>query len=290
MNRITYILFLFFIYSFSFTPFWLLYTFSNILYYFFYYVYRYRKNIVYANLSRAFPEKEPEEIVKISRAFYRHFSDILVEGVKAFSMNRRQILERYHLVNPEVLDEYFSQNQSVIAVLGHYNNWEWGSIAAGPQVKHRPVAFYKPLSNKLIDDYIEKTRAKSGTQLISINHTTKSFDNQQDTPAMFIMVADQSPSNLSKSIWVKFLNQETATLHGPEKHAIRSGMPVFFADVKKVKRGFYQVWLELLVKDPARCIPGEITEKYMQALENQIVSKPEFWLWSHRRWKHKRAG
>jgi KDO2-lipid IV(A) lauroyltransferase len=288
MNRITYILFLFFIYTFSFTPFWLLYFFSDVLYYFFFYVYRYRRNIVWTNLSRAFPDLSPEEIRKISKEFYRHFSDILVEGVKAFSMNRRQVVERYRLLNPEVLNTSFGKKQSVIAVLGHYNNWEWGSIAAGLQVKHKPVAFYKPLSNKLIDDYIEKTRAKSGTELISISHTTRSFDFYSSAPAMFIMVADQSPSNLSRSVWVKFLNQETATLHGPEKHAVRSNMPVYFADVQKVRRGFYTVNLQLLVEDPSQSYPGEITEKYMKALEDQIIRKPEFWLWSHRRWKHKR--
>jgi Kdo2-lipid IVA lauroyltransferase/acyltransferase len=176
----------------------------------------------------------------------------------------------------------------VIAVLGHYNNWEWGSIAAGLQLKHKPVAFYKPLSNKLIDDYIEKTRAKSGTELISISHTTRSFDTYKNIPAIFIMVADQSPSNLSRSVWVKFLNQETATLHGPEKHALRSGMPVYFSNVQKIRRGYYTVTLEPLVDDPSVTRPGEITERYMKALEDQIIRRPEFWLWSHRRWKHKR--
>lgn len=288
--RLTYWLFLFFIYSFYITPLRLLYVFSNILYYFFYYVYRYRKTIVLANLSRAFPEKEPEEIVRIARAFYRHFCDIAVESVKAFSLSRKQILRRYKLINPEILDTLYAEKKSVIAVLGHYNNWEWGSIAASSQLKHKPVAFYKPLSNKLIDDYIEETRAKSGTELISISHTTKSFDDYRHLPAMFLMVADQSPSNLARAVWVRFLNQDTATLHGPEKHAVRTGMPVYFVDVRKVRRGYYEVMLELLVSDPASTRPGEITERYMKALENQIIRKPEYWLWSHRRWKHKRTG
>ena len=249
MNRFTYILFLFFIYTFSLTPFWLLYLFSDILYYFFFYIYRYRKHIVRTNLTRAFPEKAPEEIDRIIKAFYRHFCDLLVEGVKAFSMSRQQVLMRYRLVNAEILDGLYAEGRSVIAVLGHYNNWEWGSIAASSQLKHKPVAFYKPLSNKLIDDYIEETRAKSGTELISISHTTKSFDDYRHLPAMFLMVADQSPSNLARAVWVRFLNQDTATLHGPEKHAVRTGMPVYFVDVRKVRRGYYEVMLELLVSD-----------------------------------------
>ena len=286
--RFTYWLFLFFIHIFRFTPFWLLYLFSDFLYYFFYYVYRYRRKVVMNNLQAAFPEKQEEELSRISRAFYRHFCDIVVEGVKAFSMNSRQVVERYRLLNPGILDEPYVKSQSLITVLGHYNNWEWGSIAAGYQLKHKPLAFYKPLSNRLIDDYIERTRAKSGTELISINHTTRSFEQYKDTPAMFIMVADQSPTNLSKSVWVKFLNQETATLHGPEKHAVHWNIPVYFADVQKVRRGYYTVTLKLLTKDPSATRRGEITEMYMQALENQIIREPQFWLWSHRRWKHKR--
>lgn len=286
--RLTYWLFLFFIYTFSFTPFWLLYPFSDFLYYFFFYVYRYRKKVVFANLRRAFPDKKPDEIDRIARAFYRHFCDIVVESVKAFSMTRQDVLKRYRVANAEILDPLYENGQSIIAVLGHYNNWEWGSMAAGMQIKHKPVAFYKPLSNKLIDDYIEKTRAKNGTELISISHTTRTFDTFKDTPSLFLMLADQSPSNLSRSIWVQFLNQETATLHGPEKHATRTGMPVYFVDVRKIRRGYYEAVLSPLVLDPSSARPGEITEKYMKALEEQIVRKPEYWLWSHRRWKHTR--
>lgn len=289
MNRLLYILFLIFIFLFSFTPFWLLYLFSDFLYYFFFYVYRYRRSVVFSNLERSFPDRSPEEIRTIAKAFYRHFCDLLVEAVKAFSMSEKQVLKRYRMTNPEILDPFFEKKQSVITVLGHYNNWEWGSIAVGMQVKHQPVAFYKPLSNELIDRYIEKTRAKNGTQLISIQHTTRSFDSNKDKPGMFLMVADQSPSNLARSVWVKFLNQDTATLHGPEKHAIRSNLPVFFAEIRKVKRGYYEATLKPLVTEPRETSPGEITRLYMKALEDQILREPPYWLWSHRRWKHKRS-
>jgi KDO2-lipid IV(A) lauroyltransferase len=289
MKRVTYILFLFFIYAFSFTPFRILYVFSDyILFPFFFYIYRYRRKIILQNLQHSFPEKSPEELRRIMRAFYHHFCDLLVEGVKAFSMSEKQVLERYKLMNPEFLAPYAAEKKSVIAVLGHYNNWEWGSIAAGLQLTHLPVALYKPLSNKLIDNYIERTRAKGGTILLSIFQTTHSFEKYRDIPAIFLMVADQSPSHTEKSIWVPFLNQDTPVLHGPEKHARLSNLPVVFIDVQKIKRGFYQATLRALVEDPQNTADGEITSRYMQALEAQIRKRPEFWLWSHNRWKHKR--
>lgn len=289
MNRFTYILFLFFIYTFSFTPFWILYGFSDaVIFPFFYYIYRYRRNVILDNLRKAFPEKPEQEINSIMRTYYHHFSDILVEGVKAFSMSRRQILERYKVTNPEILTPFYEQKKSIIAVLGHYNNWEWGSIAAGLQIRHLGIGFYKPLSNRLIDDYIERTRAKGGIQLKSIEHTYQTFSEYQDKPAIFLMVADQNPPTTQKAIWVRFLNQDTATLHGPEKYARLFNLPVLYVSIHKVKRGFYSVTLEPLVTDPANIREGEITSKFMNALELQIRDNPGYWLWSHKRWKHKR--
>jgi Kdo2-lipid IVA lauroyltransferase/acyltransferase len=288
MNRIIYILFLFFIHAFSIMPFRLIFAFSDLLYYFFYYVYRYRRRVVASNLSLAFPEKSREEIVRISKAFYRHFCDIVVEGVKAFSMTPAQAKSRYKILNPEILDSHFEKKQSVIVVYGHFNNWEWGSLAGRLQLKHKPVAFYKPLSNKLIDDYIRRIRAKTGTELVSIVHTATSFSAYKNEPAIFVMVADQSPSKLSHAIWVKFMNQDTPTLHGPEKYAVRFGIPVYYGKVIKIKRGVYNAVLEPLLMDPASSSPGEITQLFMGSLEKQIREKPEYWLWSHRRWKHNR--
>jgi Kdo2-lipid IVA lauroyltransferase/acyltransferase len=288
MSRIIFFLFLFFTYAFSLAPFRVLYAFSNILYYFFYYVYRYRRRVVRANLNLAFPEKDEQEISRISRAFYRHFCDIVVEGVKAFSMTPRESIDRYKILNPEILDRHFENKQSVIVVYGHFNNWEWGSLSGKLQLKHKPVAFYKPLSNKLIDDYIQRTRAKTGTELVSIIHTATTFTTHKNTPAIFVMVADQSPSKIAHAIWVKFLNQDTATLHGPEKYAIKHNIPVYYGKVIKISRGVYNAVLEPLMMDPSASSPGEITQLFMSSLEKQIVEKPEYWLWSHRRWKHKR--
>ena len=288
MNRFYYYIFLFFLLLFKNTSFWFLYRVSDLLYLFLLYVLKYRKKVVISNLRESFPEKSDEEAQRITRAFYKHLCDISVEGVKTFSLRKKDILKRYILLNPELLEPCFKTKQSVIAVLGHFNNWEWGSLAAGIFFKHKPVGFYQPLSNPYIDNYIQTTRAKEGMVLESVSRTSQTFHRLKKTPYMFIMVADQSPMNLKLAYWIPFLHHDTAVLHGTEKHAVKNNYPVFFADVQKVKRGHYTATMELLEANPAKTQPGEITLKFMQRLEQQIRAKPEYWLWSHRRWKHSR--
>ncbi|TSA26096.1 MAG: lipid A biosynthesis acyltransferase [Bacteroidetes bacterium] len=289
MNRFYYYLFLFFLLLFKNTSFWFLYRVSDLFYFFLFYVLKYRRKVVTTNLRESFPDKPDGEIRQIARGYYKHLCDISVEGVKAFSLRRKDIQKRYKLLNPEILDPTYQRKQSVMAVLGHYNNWEWGSLAAGIFFRHKPVGFYKPLHNQFIDNYIQKTRAKEGMVLESVSHTSQTFRRLKKSPSIYIMVADQSPMNLKLAYWVPFLNRETAVLHGTEKHAILNNYPVYFADVQKVKRGFYTVTLELLVANPKEAVPGEITQLFMQRLEQQIRAKPEYWLWSHRRWKHSRT-
>ncbi|MFH1160792.1 MAG: lysophospholipid acyltransferase family protein [bacterium] len=288
MNRFYYYLFLYFLFLFKNTSFWFLYRVSDLFYFFLTYVVRYRKKVVFTNLRESFPGKSEEDIRKIARGFYRHLCDISVEGVKAFSLRKKDILKRYVVLNPELLDPWFAKKKSVIAVLGHYNNWEWGSLAAGIYFRHKPVGFYKPLTNHYIDEYIQRTRAKEGMLLESVSRTSQTFRRLKKTPSIFIMVADQSPMNLKLAHWIHFLNHDTAVLHGTEKHAQLNNYPVIFADVRKVRRGYYTVTLELLVEDPLSALPGEITRRFLERLEKQILASPENWLWSHRRWKHKR--
>jgi len=288
MKRFYYYLFLFFLFLFKNTSYWFLYRVSDLFYFFLYYVSRYRKGVVFANLTESFPGKSPEEIGRIAKRFYRHLCDISVEGVKAFSLKKKDIQIRYRMLNPEILDPYYRRKESVIAALGHFNNWEWGSLAAGIYFQHKPVAFYKPLTNHHIDDYIQKARGKEGMLLESISRTTHTFRRLKNMPSIFIMVADQSPMNLKLAYWVPFLNHDTAVMHGTEKHAMSNNYPVFFADVQKIKRGYYTARLEILVEDPSKTEPGDITAKFMKRLEQQIMEKPEYWLWSHRRWKHHR--
>ena len=147
---------------------------------------------------------------------------------------------------------------------------------------------YKPLSNKYIDQYIQKTRVQGRAKLASIIKTAETFKTDWGEPAAFYMVADQSPSSVRLAYWVNFMNQDTAVLHGPEKYARVHDYPVVFASVKKIKRGFYTVDFKLLEANPVQTKTGEITGRFMKKLEEIINENPEYYLWSHRRWKLKR--
>ncbi len=186
------------------------------------------------------------------------------------------------------MEKVYQQGRSVIVVAGHYNNWEWPGIASGMQMLHKPVGFYKPLANPYVDDYVKKTRVQGRAALVSINDTLAVFKTDWGEPAAFYMVADQSPPNARLAFWIRFLNQDTAAIHGPEKYARIYNMPVLYCDVQKSERGVYDAEFILLCENPAETNTGEITARYMKMLEEKIMQKPQYYLWSHRRWKLKR--
>jgi len=265
-----------------------MYVFSDFLYLLFFYVFQYRKKIVIENLTRSFPEKSEVEIRIIAKKFYRHLSDILLEGIKGFKMSKKQILKRHRLVNPEFLDSYFEKGKSVIGVAAHYGNWEWGSLSGGLQTRFKLIVFYKPLSNGFVNNLLKKSRAQCGTTLSSITETNKTFYHNKNTKAIYMLVSDQSPSNYKQAYWVNFLNRETACLYGVEKYARIYNYPVLYVHFKRVKRGYYDIEISELVRDPSETKDSEITSLYFKKLEDIIRSNPSDWLWSHRRWKKTR--
>ncbi len=171
---------------------------------------------------------------------------------------------------------------------GHYGNWEWAGIASGTQLLHKPVGFYKPLTNKYIDAYTQKTRVQGRSVLVSIADTRAVFAKDWGEPPIFYMIADQSPPTERLALWVTFLNQDTAVLHGPEKYARVDNLPVFYAWIKPVKRGYYTLDFIPLSLEPKNTKTSEITARFMNILEDQIKEDPRYYLWSHRRWKLKR--
>lgn len=289
MEFVTYAFLRFIILLFSITPFWLLYLVSDGIYGIIYYVAPYRKKVVLDNLAHAFPEKTTQEIIIISKHFYHFLADLLVEGLKGMTMNETKIRKRHKIINPELLDEFVEQKKSVIGLTGHYGNWEWGAFSSGVQIKHPIIAFYKPIKNKYIDNYIKAQRAKYNCKLASIKETYGTFEKYHNKTVAFVMVADQSPTNLDDCFWLDFLNQGTPCLHGPEKYARMHNLPVVYIDIRKIKRGFYELELVIISDNPNDLKEGELTAIYFKMLEGRINNEPANWLWSHKRWKHKRS-
>ncbi|HAF28765.1 MAG TPA: hypothetical protein DCG75_06925 [Bacteroidales bacterium] len=287
MNIILAFIFIVFVFVLGLFPFFLLYQLSNLLYLFLYPIFGYRKKVIVQNLKDCFPEKSDIEIKKLLPPIYKNLTDNIVEGIKAFTMTRKQIVKRHIILNPEIIEPYFNSGKSIIAVTGHYGNWEWGSLSATLQTDYTIVGLYKTLSNKWIDSFMRWSRSRYGTILAPINKTALIFKNLKDTPSVFLMAADQSPSRSQKesAFWINFLGRDTAFLHGPEKYARANNYPVVYIDVQRKKRGYYTIELSILTDKPTELEEGKITTLFANKLESVINKEPANWLWSHRRWK-----
>jgi len=286
MNLILAGIFLLFVFIIGLLPFPVLYLFADLVRFILLHVTGYRKKVVTQNLRACFPELNEDELRKLVSSAYDNLADVMVEGIKGFTMTRSQVKTRFRVLNPELIQHYLSQGRSIIAVPAHFNNWEWGSLAPGLFISQHPIyALYKPLSNKYIDRFVKWSRSKNGTTLASIYKTGFAFEESRNKASIYIMAADQSPTNAKKSYWVDFMGRDTAFLHGPEKYARLLNMPVLYANVQRVKRGYYTLELSVLTDEPLSLPEGEITRRYAEKLEELIRKTPGSWLWSHRRWK-----
>lgn len=290
MHLLTYLCFRVVVASITYLPFPIIYKIADGLSWLLYRVIGYRKKVVLQNLHRSFPSKTKTEIAVIAQGFYQNFADILLESFKAFSLSGDELVRRYKVMNPEVVDEHFNNSQNILVLGSHYCNWEWGVMCVPLQCKHQQIGLYKPIANPYINNYVARSRSQFGMQLASIKQTNSTFEAQKKlaSTAAIIMIADQSPSNSRAAYWLNFLNQDTACLHGPEKYARQTDWPVFYFETQRVARGVYQMYLRPLITKASNVSDGTVTQTYMQYLEKCIQQKPQNWLWSHRRWKKKR--
>lgn len=269
-------------------PFSVLYTLSDILYFLFYYLSGYRKEVVMQNIRNSFPEKSQQEHIRICKQFYKHFCDLTFESLKIFSISEFEVRKRMVCKNPEIVNRYFDQGRSVILAGGHYNNWELFAVAVDDMVKHQTIGIYKPMTNLFFDQKMRETRGKYGLRMISTRIVRQVFEEEKGNLTMTIFGMDQSPPLTSNSYWMQFLNQDTGVLFGAERYAKEFNYPVLFGRINKERRGYYSFEFVDIAEFPQQTQFGEITEKVTHLLEADIIQAPQYWLWSHKRWKHKR--
>ncbi len=286
MKVLEFIGFRYLVACFALAPYWYLYFLSDLAFFLLFYIFKYRRKVVYENLKNSFPDKTETEIKTLEKKFFHHLTDITLESVKSMSISEKTLRKRYQVKNIEIANKYFEEGKSILCLTSHYGNWEYGILATNNAIKHQAIALYLPLTNKLSDKYGLKRRKRFGMNMVAVQETKSIFAKPLEKPVAIIMAADQSPSNLERSIWVNFLNRETACLHGPEAYAFKTSMPVVYLKISKVKRGYYTLEFEKLIDNPKECKQGETTKTYFNRLERDIIEKPEYWLWSHRRWKH----
>lgn len=269
-------------------PFPVLYRIADLMAFILYRVVAYRKKVILTNLSKAFPHFSLQEQKKLLKAFYKNLSDISLEGLKGMHCSEVELIKRYKFLNPELVQDVFQKGQSAIGLVAHYNNWEWGAFATEPQIGGQVVGVSKSIKNKYIDAYVKKRRAKFGATIIHMQETARALILNKEIPTLYVLIADQSPSNGKTAHWLDFLNQETACLPGPDKIARRTNYPAIYFDVQRKQRGYYEIRASILSQNPAALEEGQLTALYMKQLAQIIEKEPANWLWSHRRWKKKR--
>jgi KDO2-lipid IV(A) lauroyltransferase len=270
----------------SYLPYPVLYFISDGLYLVLYRMVGYRKKIVLQNIANSFPRKSDQEQKSIVKAFYRHLCDLVVESIKGFTISEAQVKQRMKIINPEYIDRFFDKGQSVILAGGHYNNWELFAVAIDAPIKHKAVALYKPMTNKYFDDKMRRSRSKYGLAMVSTKAAREEFE--KNDLRVIILGVDQFPGRSTSCYWSTFLNQDTAMIFGTEKYAKEYNYPVLYGHINKLKRGHYSFEFSDAIEEPRETTYGEITKTINLLLEKDIVAQPAYWLWSHKRWKHKR--
>ncbi|MCH3924219.1 MAG: lysophospholipid acyltransferase family protein [Bacteroidales bacterium] len=268
----------------SLLPFSILYKISDILRYVLQYIIRYRKEVIEENLKHSFSNKNNNEINKIVNQYYKHLADIIVETIKGLTLREKNILKRYKCINKKLLYPYREDNQSIILLSSHYNNWEYMVLSIALQFNFLCVEIGKKQSNNIIGELWRKRRMRYGTGAVNEKQLSKVLDKKTRIfPLIYMFLADQYPNNDDICYNAYFLNQDTHVIYGPEYLAKKYNLPVFFYYVNKVRRGYYEFFLEKITDTPRGTTYGYITETYLSKLSSQINSSPQYWQWSHKR-------
>ena len=288
MNLLIYILVYPIIWLLSILPFRILYFISDGVYLLVYYVIGYRKKVVFNNLKLSFPEKSDKELVKISKKFYHHFVDVFIEMIKSFTVSKEAVYKRYKFPNIDFFTELYKDGKSVILVGPHYANWEW-IMSVDSFVSYKGYAAYTKVNNKYFNNKILKSRTKFGTSLVQTSKIISEikYNQKNNIQAMYGLLSDQSPQLKKTFYWSEFLGVKVPIHTGAEMLAKRYDLNMVFMDVKKVKRGHYETTFSLITNDAPKFKDYLLTDIFLEKVEKQIRTKPEYYFWTHRRFKHK---
>lgn len=271
----------------SILPYRLFYLLSDFFFILVYRIVGYRKKVVYDNLKLVFPKKSEEDIKIIHKNFFKHMCDMFLEMVKTMNLTKDEVEKRYHVSNIEVLLE-IEKKRSVLIVCSHFANWEW-NVSINNYINSKGYAVYQKIGNDYFDKWIRKVRARWNTTLISQQETVKTVvrNKQKGIIGTFGMVSDQSPQAHRAQYWTEFMGIKVPVINGAETMARKLDLAVVFLKVSKVKRGYYQAELIPITTDAMNTKKNEITDAFLRLAEQQIIERPEHYLWTHKRWKHR---
>lgn len=282
-----YYLLLILLYPVALLPLRVLYVLSDIVFVILFYLTGYRKQVVWDNLKHAFPERSEAELKKIQRKFYRSFCDQWMEMLKLLTISESELNKRL-TANWELLHELYAEGRNTYIMLGHTFNWEWGNVAMQYNNKQQFAGVYLPVKNPAIDRLVMKMRTRGGGWMISMK-AKKGMQRLEGVSHIVGLIADQNPSNLNAVIWLPFMNREAPFFKGTEQMARRAKGAVVFLGIKKLRRGYYHMDMQLYTRDASTTEAGDITKAYVSFMEQQLREQPENWMWTHRRWKYHRT-
>ena len=268
-------------------PFAVFYLLSDVVCFILYRLIGYRKSVVKGNLKIAFPDLAPTELLRIEKKFYTHLCDLFLEIIKSMGMRKEEMLERFQVKNIEVLKTFEEQNRSIFLVCGHYASWEW-MMSLGYHIKHKGYGIYRPISNPYFDALIKRIRSRHDAYMIPQKESVSIIKNKETSGELGIygFASDQSPRPKPLTYWRSFLGVHVPVYSGAERLAIELDVPVVFAKIKRVKRGYYELEFKTLTDQPKSLKKNEITDLFTEWLEAQIKEDPSQYFWTHKRFKY----
>lgn len=291
MSKVTYYLVYIWFWLNSLLPFWLLYRVSDFFYFFLYHVAEYRKKVVRENLKNSFPEKTQTELREIERRYYHYLADYMMESMKMMRLTKEGMLKRMKFHGIDLYLRLMEEHGGIVVAMPHYANFEW---TLGMKILMKPedvaVQVYKPLRNKYMDKMFQNIRSRFGGYNVAKHSAVRETVRlKRDGKKMVLaLIADQAPSWSDVAYWTTFLNQDTDFMNGSERFAKLLNFPMMYCDIKKTKRGYCEATFELMSDKPKETADGQLTEMFVRRVEQTILRDPAYWLWSHKRWKHKR--
>lgn len=288
MQRLVFLIAYPFLWGISKLPFKLFYGLSDFAFVLIYYVVGYRKKVVDYNLKLAFPEKTEEERKKIRRKFYHHFCDLFLEMAKSLSISEKELKERFVLKNPSELKNLEGLQKSYIIMMGHYNSYEWSTALGLQGMEYKPYGIYKKIKNPFFDKMIRSIRGRFGVFMLDKNDVIRQMirDKKEGVLASYGMIGDQAPKGGKSKYWRSFFGHTVPVFIGSEVAGKKLDLTMTYLKIEKVKRGYYEAEIITLTQNPKAVEDYKITDQYIELLENQIKTHPEYYLWTHKRFKH----
>ena len=271
----------------SILPFPIFYKLSDFVCFFVYRIFGYRKKTVRENLALTLPHLSDKERLDVEKKFYSHMCDLFMEMIKTMTISEKEINRRFVVTNIELLSEYEAKGKSVVLMCAHYGSWEW-LINIAKKINFRSIAVYKRIGNKYFDKLIRDIRSRLDAELVETKKTVElmEYNAARGVKAFYGFASDQSPQLERARYWDNFMGYEVPVYTGAEMLAKRLDMNMVFVKVTKIKRGFYEATIMPLAENVREIPDYEITSMFLREVEKQILKAPEYYFWTHKRWKH----